>query len=297
MYDQAQRLRQLVVSEQSQSQQSQQSTTSTTRVMTITSGKGGVGKSNFSLNYALGLAAKGKKVVVLDADVGFANIDVLLGKHPRKTLADLIQKKVSIWEILEVGPYGIQYIAGGSGLQQLIHLQTEQLNHLIGQLSELQGYADYLIIDTGAGLNEGTLRFILSSDDVIVVSTPEPTAITDAYALIKLVTRHERRSNIQLVINRASTITEGKQTAEKIALVTQKFLETDLQILGYVLDDPSVSRAVKEQVPFLIRYPESPAARCIEQLVKKQIKETTAVTGNETGIRSFLSRFIRVFRE
>lgn len=298
MHDQAQRLRQLVVAEQTErSQRSQQSQKSKTRVLTVTSGKGGVGKSNFSLNYALGLAAKGKKVVVLDADVGFANIDVLLGKHPRKTLADLIQNKVSIWEILEEGPYGLQYIAGGSGLQQLIHLQAAQLNHLIDQLSELQGYADYLIIDTGAGLNEGTLRFILSSDDVIVVSTPEPTAITDAYALIKLVTRHERRSNIQLVINRASTIAEGKQTAEKIFLVTQKFLETDLQILGYVLDDPSVSRAVKEQIPFLLRYPESPAARCIEQLVKKQLNETGAVIGNETGIRSFLSRFMRVFRE
>lgn len=291
MYDQAQRLRQLVVSEEARSQQP------ATRVMTITSGKGGVGKSNFSLNFALALAVKGKKVVVLDADVGFANIDVLLGKSPGKTLADLIQKKASIWDILELGPYGIQFIAGGSGLQQLISLQTEQLNHLIHQLTELQGYADYLIIDTGAGLNEGTLRFILSSDDVIVVSTPEPTAITDAYALIKLVTRHSQRSNIQLVINRASTITEAKQTADKIALVTKKFLETDLQILGYVLDDPSVSRAVKEQIPFLIRFPESPATRCIEQLAKKQLKETVAANENETGIRSFLSRLIQAFRD
>ncbi|MFC4768804.1 MinD/ParA family protein [Effusibacillus consociatus] len=291
MYDQAERLRQMVPSAKNESQSQTQ-----TRVLTITSGKGGVGKSNFSLNFALGLSASGKKVVVLDADVGFANIDVLMGKSSRRTLADLVQRRATIWDIMEFGPLGIHFIAGGSGLQDLLSLKEEQLNYLISQLEELHGFAEYLIIDTGAGLNEGTLRFILSSDEVIVVSTPEPTAITDAYALIKLVAIRSANSNIQLVINRASSITEGKQAADKLVLVAKKFLNLDLAILGYLLDDPLVSKAVKEQIPFYIRYPQSPATYCIEQLVKKQVKIANPSPTPESGIRSFLSRMTQIFR-
>lgn len=291
MFDQAQRLRQMVAPQQPADNRP------ATRVMTITSGKGGVGKSNFSLNFSLGLAAQGKKVVLLDADLGFANIDVLMGTSPRRTLADLIQKRSGIWDIMELGPYGLHFIAGGSGLQNLVNLQSDQLNYLVSELTELQGFADYMIIDTGAGLSDGTLRFILSSDDVIVVTTPEPTAITDAYALIKLVSNRDNRSNIQLVINRASTITEGKQAADKLALVAKKFLGTDMQVLGFVLDDPLVSKAVKEQVPFLMRYPETSASKCIEQLVRKQLKGTSVVNETEAGIKSFLSRLVNVFRD
>lgn len=288
MYDQAERLRRLVSTKGALQTE--------TRVITVTSGKGGVGKSNFSLNFALGLSQTGKKVVVLDADVGFANIDVLMGKTPRLTLADLVQKRATIWEVMESGPYGIRFIPGGSGLQDLLNLRPEQLSYVTRQLEELRGVADFLIVDTGAGLNEGTLRFILSSDDVIVVSTPEPTAITDAYALIKLVTKQKGNVNIQLVINRASSLTEGKQAAEKIALVSKKFLNLELQTLGFVLDDPKVSKAVKEQVPFLIRYPESSAARCIEQLVRKQLKITTGSQSNGMGIAAFLSKLTHIFR-
>ncbi|BCJ85280.1 MinD/ParA family protein [Effusibacillus dendaii] len=290
MFDQAQRLRQIVPVATDEIRPA-------TRVITITSGKGGVGKSNFSLNFALGLSACGKKVVVLDADVGFANIDVLMGQTPRRTLADLVQKKATIWEILELGPYGIHYIAGGSGLRDFLTLQPDQFEYLMLQLGELQGFADFLIIDTGAGMNQGTLRFILSSDDVIIVSTPEPTAITDAYALIKLITRESGRLlNMQLVVNRATSIMEAKQVAEKLSLVSKKFLNFDLKSLGYLLDDPKVSEAVKQQVPFFVRYPDSPASRCIDQLVRKQLKMPTGVQSMDMGIKSFLSRMRQVFR-
>ncbi|WP_018132542.1 MinD/ParA family protein [Effusibacillus pohliae] len=289
MYDQAERLRRLLQPDRS-------SLRPATRVITVTSGKGGVGKSNLSLNFALGLAAANKRVVVLDADVGFANIDVLLGRSPRHTLADLVRQRATIWDILQAGPLGIHYIAGGSGLQDLINLQGEQLNYLVDQLEGLQGFADYLIIDTGAGLSEGTLRFILSADEVIVVSTPEPTAITDAYALIKLVASQNANKNIQLVINRAVSPQEARQTAEKLALVAKRFLNLELQTLGYVLDDPQVQKAVKEQVPFFIRYPHSTASRCIEQLVNQQIKNGLAGVPADSGIKSFLSRMVSIFR-
>lgn len=289
MYDQAQRLRQMVPADRSQIQHA-------TQVLTIASGKGGVGKSNFSLNFALGLSVAGKKVVVLDADVGFANIDVLMGKPPRKTLADMVTSGASVWDVLELGPYGIHYIAGGSGLHDLMNLSQEQFLHIVEQLTELQGFADYLIVDTGAGLTDATMRFILSSDDLIVVSTPEPTAMTDAYALIKLVTQRKQKATIHLVVNRATSLIEGKQAAEKLALVAKKFLDLELQTLGYVLDDPYVSKAVKEQIPFYVRYPESVAARCIEQLVRKQLKLNPGPQPGETGIKSFLSRMTQIFR-
>jgi flagellar biosynthesis protein FlhG len=289
MYDQAERLRQLVPSERTESQ-------TATRVMTITSGKGGVGKSNFSLNYALGLSAAGKKVVILDADVGFANIEVLMGKSPRLTLADLVNRKATIWDVLELGPMGIHFISGGSGLQDLLSLKQEQMSFLVNQLEELQGFADYLIIDTGAGFNEGTLRFILASDDVVVVTTPEPTAITDAYALIKLVAKQSANRMIQLVINRSTSLTEGKQAAEKLVLVAKKFLNVDVQVLGFLLDDPMVTQAVKEQVPFFMRYPDTSATRCIEQLVQKQLKMEHGTPIHETSIRSFLARMTQIFR-
>lgn len=288
MYDQAERLRQMVPAYTESAVQ--------TRVITVTSGKGGVGKSNFSLNFAIALAAAGKKVVVMDADVGFANIDVLMGKSPRKNLADLIHQRATIWDVLEMGPYGIYFIAGGSGLNDVMSLQKHQFDNLINQLGQLQGFADYLLIDTGAGLNEGTLRYILASDDVFVVSTPEPTAIADAYALIKLVARDNQQSNIQLVINRATSIAEARHAADKLTLVSKKFLSLDLKMLGFVMDDPLVSQAVKEQVPFFVRYPESKAARCIDQLRKTLLRNGSAEEQEETGVKSFLSRMVNMLR-
>ncbi|GAX90542.1 MinD/ParA family protein [Effusibacillus lacus] len=291
MYDQAQRLRQMFSTGRIDNRPKP-----SIRVMAVTSGKGGVGKSNFSLNFALALTSMGKKVVVLDADVGFANIDVLIGKSPGRTLADLILRRVSIWDILELGPLGIHYIAGGSGLQDLLSLKQDQVDYLVDELEELQGFADYLIIDTGAGLTEGTLRFILSADDIITVCTPEPTAITDAYALIKLVVKHNPAAHIQLVVNRVTSAAEGKQVADKLVLVTNQFLHVQLQTLGYVFDDPKVSKAVKEQVPFYLQYPDSAASRSIDQLAKKHLNLNVGINHGDSGIRSFLSRMTHVFR-
>lgn len=290
MFDQAQQLRSMVAKQQLQSQQD------STRIITITSGKGGVGKSNFALNYALALAGSGKRVVILDADVGFANIDVLMGVKPKKTLADLIRKEATLWDILETGPNGLQFIAGGSGFQDLLDVKPEQYEYLVEQLSALQGYADYVLIDTGAGLNEQTLRLILAADEILVVLTPEPTSITDAYALIKMVINRDPSASLQLVINRAQTPEEGRETAQKISLVAERFLNLQIPTLGILPDDPNVTLSVKKQVPFLLAHPETQASKGVLQIVQAQLFGAAARQEQSRGMKQFLHRMVRLFR-
>jgi flagellar biosynthesis protein FlhG len=298
MSDQAHRLRSIVaqrtqaIVEGATSQQAMNGT----RVITVTSGKGGVGKSNFTLNYALGLAAQGKKVVILDADVGFANIDVLMGAKPKKTLADLIHRESTLWEILESGPNGVEFIAGGSGFKELLDVGTEHYEYLVEQLSLLQGYADYVLIDTGAGLNAQTLRLLLAADEIFVVLTPEPTAITDAYALIKMVINRHPEARLQLVINRAQNTAEGRETAEKISLVAERFLQRQIPTLGILPDDPNVSKAVKRQVPFLLAHPDSLASRTMTKLIEEHLFGESADDLPAGGMKQFLHRMVRLFR-
>lgn len=294
MSDQAERLRSLVA-------ERSHTPLINTRVITVTSGKGGVGKSNFTLNYALGLTAQGKKVVVLDADVGFANIDVLMGIKPKRTLADLIRREAELWDILETGPGGVQFIAGGSGFQELLEVRTEEYDYLVSQLGQLQGQVDYVLIDTGAGLNKQTLRLLLASDEIFVVVTPEPTAITDAYALIKTVANRHPEAKLKLVINRAESAAEGRETAEKIRLVAERFLEMKIPTLGVLPDDPIVSKAVRRQTPFLLSHPDSQASKSILKLIQEQLHgerlhDMSKPDGPSQGVKQFLHRMVRLFR-
>jgi len=289
MHDQAQRLRDMVA------QQNQ--TARNTRVITVTSGKGGVGKSNFTLNYALALAESGKKVVILDADVGFANIDVLMGVKPKKTLAELIRREATVWDILEPGPNGLEFIAGGSGFRDLLSLKAEQFDYVVEQLSALQGYADYVLIDTGAGLNEQTLSLLLASDEVFVVLTPEPTSITDAYALIKMVVNRDSNTKLRLVINRAQNASEGRETAEKIRLVAERFLGLQIETFCVLPDDLTVTRAVRQQSPFYLAHPNCEASKSLRAVVyAEETGGAVQRVGHAGGMKQFLSRMTRMFR-
>ncbi|MFC0214356.1 MinD/ParA family protein [Paenibacillus chartarius] len=288
MNDQAQALRKLV-----QSQQSGR----TTRIITVTSGKGGVGKSNFTLNFALSLQAKGYKVLVFDADIGLANIDVLMGVSPKYNLYHLLKKEKTIWEIVQKGPGELEFIAGGSGFQDLIRLSEEELDYFSEQIGQLNGYADFLIFDTGAGLSKETLKFILAAQETIVVTTPEPTSITDAYAIIKMVHAMEYNVKFQLVVNRVTDPNEGKHTANKISLVAKQFLQLDIPTLGYVSDDPLVSKAVKKQVPFSVAFPNCPASKDLQELVNRFDHGLPAPEPEQqSGVKGFLSRMIRLMK-
>jgi flagellar biosynthesis protein FlhG len=288
MHDQAERLR---------ARMQQNNVSRQTRLITVTSGKGGVGKSNFSLNFALGLQEKGHKPILFDLDLGLANLDVLMGISPKRHLLHLLQPDMTVWDIMERGPGELDFIAGGSGFAKLLQLDDAKLDLLFARLQPLQGYADTIIFDTGAGISNESLRFMLSSDEVILVTTPEPTAITDAYAVIKMLHFYNPRTTIRLVVNRVTSAREGTMTAQKLVMVAKRFLNMDIHPLGFVLDDPHVSKAVKLQRPFLLAFPHAQASRDIRHLSAVYLgKEAGGRQSLPAGIGGFLQKLRRFIR-
>jgi len=264
------------------------------KILTVTSGKGGVGKSNFTLNFALALQSRGYQVLIFDADIGMANIDVLLGITARYNLYHLLKRERTIEEIIHTTPEGLQFIAGGSGFSELLKLTDEELDYVDSQIALLADRVDYMIFDTGAGLSRETVKFILAADETIVVTTPEPTSITDAYALIKMVSGMEGHVRFRLVVNRVSNIREGKQTADKIRMVADRFLNLHIPVLGYVEDDLHVSRAVKQQTPFILAFPNSPASRTLRQVVQQYLDERSEPAAEAPRVMGFLRRMAKL---
>jgi flagellar biosynthesis protein FlhG len=264
------------------------------KIVMISSGKGGVGKSNLSLNLALSLQQSGKRVLLIDADIGFANIDVLMGIRANHHLLQVSNQDLSIWDVMTTGPLGLKFIAGGSGFSELANLSSAQVHLLIEQMSQLDGQFDFILVDSGAGIQEYTLKMAAISDDVLLITTPEPTAITDAYALVKVLTRQQQTPKIRLVVNRVSTILDGRSAADKVILVAKRFLNVDIDVLGYVYDDPNLQRAVMKQQPILLHAPESSSSRCIVQLMRNYV---TGIA-NEPKIKepkSFYQKMKRLF--
>lgn len=290
MNDQAQSLRELIYDRK-------EAANSSTKFITVTSGKGGVGKSNFTLNFALSLQAAGHRVLIFDADIGLANIDVLMGITPKFNLYHLLKRQKTIWEIIYKGHYDLQFISGGSGFNDLFRLTPEELQYFTEQINELNGYVDFIIFDTGAGLSKETLKFIVAAHETIVVTTPEPTAITDAYAIIKMVHGMNYHVPFRLVVNRVSEFNEGRRTAEKISLVAKQFLQIDIPLLGCVEDDPNVSRAVKKQIPFSIAYPSCMASKSIMRIASSYTNDMTErIPLEQTGVKGFLNRIMKLVR-
>jgi flagellar biosynthesis protein FlhG len=266
------------------------------RIITVTSGKGGVGKSNFTLNFALGLQKRGYRVLVFDADIGLANIDVLMGVSPKYHLHHLLRREKTVWEIIQKGYNGLEFIAGGSGFNDLVRLSEAEIDYFAEQIGLLNGYADFILFDTGAGLSKETLKFIVSANETIVVTTPEPTAITDAYAIIKMVHSMDCRVDFRLVVNRITDADEGRYTADKIRYVAKQFLNLDIPVLGYMLDDPNVTKAVKKQIPFTHAFPNSPAARNMERLVDSFLSGQTAAAPESGGIKGFMGKMLKLLK-
>lgn len=282
MNDQAEALRHLVHSKDAH-------TARATRIITITSGKGGVGKSNFSLNFAMALQNRGYSVLVFDADISFANIDVLLGTPASYNLIHLLKGEKTIWEIIQTGPGGLQFIAGGSGFQDLVRLSERELEYFAEQIGKLHGHFDFILFDTGAGLSKETVRFITAAEETIVVTTPEPTSVTDAYALIKMLKSMGHQISFQLVVNRVTDEKEGKQTADNIRQVASKYLGLEIPVLGYIPDDSNVSKAVKRQTPLSIAFPDSVATRGIDRITSRFLAEERE-NSSSRGLSNFLQR-------
>jgi len=291
--DQAERLRVLARTLKHQVECEIKNAQKKTRIIAVTSGKGGVGKTNFTINFALALIALGQRVMIFDADLGLANIDVVLGINPPYNLYHVLKGEKTIQEIITTGPQGLLIVAGGSGIQELANLRRWQVEQFISKLEELEGMADILIIDTAAGLSRNVLSFVLAADEVIVITTPEPTAITDAYGLVKAMTSKRKHGVIHLVVNRVESKQEADITASKLSVVAEKFLKLNIGHLGFIFDDPVVTKAVKHQEPFVLKYPGSPAAECIQRLAALMVDQVDC--HEPGGVRAFFSRIAKLF--
>lgn len=269
----------------------------TARVITVTSGKGGVGKSNISVNLAIQLRRLGNRVVIMDADFGLANIEVMLGIRPVYNLADLIFRGKSLKDIITSGPEGIGFISGGSGIQELTNLKKEEFIKLSQSLYELDEYVDIIIIDTGAGISDSVLEFVAASSEVLLVVTPEPTSITDAYSLLKTLNKKEEFSEgstvIKMITNRVSSVKEGKQIFDKLSVVVDKFLNIKIEFLGTIPQDSMISKAVIQQKPVTIGYPLAPSAKAITELALVLNNHTAAEQKSKKGIAQLFSNLIR----
>ena len=239
-----------------------------TRIIAVSSGKGGVGKTNIAINLALAYAQAGKKVIVMDADLGLANVNVVLGVIPRYNLYHLIRKQKTLSEILVDTSYGIKIIAGASGFSKIANLTEDERRDFISELAALSN-ADILIIDCAAGVSNNVISFIAAADDALIVTTPEPTAITDAYGIIKIIATEIENLDLglKLIVNRVKSVVEGKRVAERVINIAGQFLNLKVDYLGFVYDDPVVHTAVVRQKPFLILEPKSRASLCIRHLL------------------------------
>ncbi|WP_018660080.1 MinD/ParA family protein [Heyndrickxia acidiproducens] len=260
------------------------------KTFAVVSGKGGVGKSNISVNMAAALAKQGSKVLLFDMDIGMGNIHVLLGLDAPYTISDFIHRGMGLSQILCKGPDNISYISAGNGFNEVIRMEDAAVGKLINEIEWLQYDYDYMIFDMGAGAAASSLQIMLSVDDIFVVTTPEPTAITDAYSMIKYICMQQFDSPLYLICNRAEKEKEGLVTLSRLRFTIKKFLGKEAEILGVVPEDSNVKKAVLRQMPFYLEYPHTSAAKKIDALLQSYI------TGYDSKRTGGVPLFVRKLR-
>lgn len=261
-----------------------------TKVITITSGKGGVGKTNIAVNLSIALQKLGKRVLLIDADIGMANVDVMIGSVSKRNMLDLLEDGVELTDVLVEGPHGVRYISGSSGVEKALNFTYDERRILHKKLSVCDEVADIILIDTGAGLGRHVVDFLVSADEVLLVTTPEPTALSDAFAVIKTYNLHTEKKNIRLIVNRIFDEEERNEVVEKLNATSQKLLNFQIECAGYIFEDRNVINSVKKQVPFMIDKPNCTASKCIVELAENILtgKEMTVTR----GWLSFLSEIL-----
>lgn len=282
--DQAEKLREMI-------RQQNQAKVPNTRIITVTSGKGGVGKSSVAINLALKFRKEGKRVIIFDADFGLANIEVMFGVIPKYTLADLMFKGKELKDIITEGPEGVKFVSGGSGIARLVNLDHEQIKRLVYKMAELEQMADVIVVDTGAGISPSVLEFVASSPEVLLVTTPEPTSITDSYALLKALAMTQgydkESSKIRIVTNKVSSESESRLIYEKLSAVVSRFLHLDIEYLGEVPQDNAINKAIMKQKPVSLAYPSSSSSLSFDRIHRK----LSSLDGSVTPKKSAVARF------
>ncbi len=278
-----------------------------TRIISVTSGKGGVGKTNFTVNLAIQFSKMNKRVLIIDGDFGLANIEVLFGIVPRFHFGDVLNGSVNLADALTDGPMGIKFLSGGSGLFDLANMSERQLMSVVNQFSVLDNMSDVILIDTGAGISSSVVSFVLASNETIILTTSEPTSLADAYAIVKSV--KEVGINLpefNVVVNRVYESGEGMEVFEKFKRVSEKFLGVGLKYLGSLPYDEMLIRAVKKQVPVAVAYPDAMFCLSMEHIARRLLGieagelpyvPYSAVSDEETGIASFITRLIEMFKK
>lgn len=283
--DQAEQLRNIIKAENVNRQLA--------RVLTVTSGKGGVGKSNTAINLAIQFRKLGKKVIILDADFGLANIEIMFGAVPKHNLCDLIYQGKSMKDIITWGPMDIGFISGGSGIVGMVNLSREYLSYIIQNLSELDTLADIVIVDTGAGISDAVLDFLVASGEILLVTTPEPTSMTDSYSLLKALLRHPRfsseSSQVKMIANRVVREEEGQNLYNKLNMVVGRYLKLPFTYLGAVPEDAQLSKAVIQQVPVSMQNPNAKSSQAYESIAAKLMNLETI---KKRGMAAFFSHIV-----
>ncbi len=286
MLDQAQRLRQMAVKDGDNEIQNKP------RIITVTSGKGGVGKSNIVVNLSIALQKMGKKVMIFDADIGMGNDDIIMGCSSRYNVFDVIYSGKEIEEVVITGPFGVKLLPGGSALTKVEDLTQSQRDIFLNKLTALTGL-DYIIMDTGAGVNKSVLGFIACSEDLVIVTTPEPTSLTDAYSLLKAVKHFNIKDSAKVIVNRSLDNNEANLTFNKFNNAVTKFLDMKLEYLGKIGEDKKLAYAVRAQQPVIVSYPGSEAAKDINNIASKI--EGMKDKSNGMGIEGLFKRIFSVF--
>lgn len=287
--DQAERLRNIIKAGSIQSRP-------LARVMTVTSGKGGVGKSNTAINLAIQFRKMGQRVIILDADFGLANIEIMFGAVPKHNLCDLIYQGKNIREIITWGPMEVGFISGGSGIAGMSNLSREYLVYIIQNLAELDAIADIIIVDTGAGISDAVLEFLVASGEILLVTTPEPTSITDSYSLLKALVGHSRfnpqMSQVKMISNKVESREEGQTLYNKLNAVVSRYLKLPFSYLGSIPQDMQLSKAVMQQMPVSLQTPNAKASLAYEEIASTLMNREINKDIKKRGMAAFFSHIV-----
>ncbi|MBR1930406.1 MAG: MinD/ParA family protein [Lachnospiraceae bacterium] len=287
MTDQAEQLRIIKANQQSRP---------LARVIAVTSGKGGVGKSNLAINLAIQFRKMGKRVIILDADFGLANIEIMFGTVPKHNLGDLIYQGKKIREIITWGPMDVGFISGGSGIAGMSNLNRDYLAYIIQNLVELDAIADVVIVDTGAGIADAVLDFLVASGEILLVTTPEPTSITDSYSLLKALYRHPRfredMTKVKMIANRVEKEAEGQILFNKLNAVVTRYLKIPMIYLGSIPQDNQIIKAVMQQQPVSMQNPNAKSSVAYERIAYKLLDKEEAERQPKRGMSGFFSHIL-----
>lgn len=264
------------------------------RTIVVTSGKGGVGKTNITVNLALAFAKRGHKTLLFDADLGMANVDILMGVHPPHSIADVLKGRKTLAEVIMWLNEHLGIVPGGSGVTELANLESDMLDTVVRQLGHLESQAEILLVDTGAGISRNVMNFVLAAQEILLITTPEPTAVTDAYGMLKEIDAHNPAANVQLLVNMADSETEARSIAAKLTMIVERFLSLKVHYIGCIERDQHVTRSVLQQQPFYQAHPQSIAARRMNLLAGTLLAQKGEPKPAEGG---FFSRLIgNIFR-